>query len=261
MDTPTTAVPTGSSTQARIVRVPPRVWRGASATSSADGEADGWREQVKHEVRHHTFALLSFASSSSDVDDRDQGADTVGLHELVADHRARVRPGFFGQPAAVKRRLDTAVLSSARSAAEPALLGDTGYYARENVKEQLQVRLGPHMPWPSRRRDGQGEADDDDGDGGRLQNEIEPLFELLDGVSRRCASALVGDGAVGRLQALFDPSPEHLRALRACADREQAEGIEAYTSSSVMTLTHYFNTDQARAPCLSHPPTLALAAA
>jgi len=102
------------------------------------------------------------------------------------------------------------------------------------------VRLGPHMPWPT--------IDS------MMKEEMEALFEMLDGVGRRCASALVADGASAQLQAMLDPSPEHLRdILRAnnsfskerSDEKSEDEGCGAdYTSSSVMTLTHYFNTDQ-----------------
>jgi hypothetical protein len=248
----------------RVVRVP----SSTTTTGGAGCATDNWRERLRHEVRHHSFALLSFVDQ--DHHHEEKGVERrKSLRHLVADHRERVRPQFFDQPASAKRRLDPDVFAAeatknegdaaAAHGSERAKLGgrlgDTGYCLREGIKEQLQVRLGPRMPWPTA---GNAEEDDDDnddgsGDGGMtMKEEMEALFEMLDGVGRRCASALVADGASAQLQAMLDPSPEHLRDILRANNSSSKERSgeksedEGYTSSSVMTLTHYFNTDQVR---------------
>ena len=264
-----------------VVRLPssPQVWR--ATTGGAGCATDNWRERLRHEVRHHSFALLSFVDQDHHEEDNENGAERrKNLGHLVADHRERVRPQFFDQPASAKRRLDPDVFAARTAAAAEATksegdaaaahgseraklgrrLGDTGYCLREGIKEQLQVRLGPRMPWPTVGGNAEEEDynDDGSGDGGMtMKEEMEALFELLDGVGRRCASALVADGASAQLQAMLDPSPEHLRDILLHAnnssskersgEKSEDEGCGAdYTSSSVMTLTHYFNTDQVR---------------
>ena len=235
----------------RIVRLPS--WCTAATTTGGAGCAtDNWRERLRHEVRHHSFALLSFVDQDHHEEDNENGAERrKNLGHLVADHRERVRPQFFDQPASAKRRLDLDVFAAeatknkgdaaaAHGSEREKLggrLGDTGYCLREGIKEQLQVRLGPRMPWPTI-------------DSMMMKEEMETLFEMLDGVGRRCASALMADGASAQLLAMLDPSPEHLRDIL-CANSPSKERSdeksedEGYTSSSVMTLTHYFNnTDQ-----------------
>jgi hypothetical protein len=266
--TPWTSLPSGhQASTVRIVRLP----------SSPGCATDDWRERVRDEVRHHSFALLSFVDDHHE--DHEKGAEEEerkvrrkSLHQLLADHRERVRPQFFDQPANAKRRLDPDVFAALTAAAAEATknegdaaaargseraklagrLGDTGYCLREGIKEQLQVRLGQRMPWPTAVNE---EEEDGSGDGGMMKEEMEALFEMLDCVGRRCASALVADGASARLQAMLDPLPDHLRDILHAASKErsdeneksQGEGCSAdYTSSSVMTLTHYFNTDQVR---------------
>jgi hypothetical protein len=246
----------------RIVRLPsfPGVWCTATTTTGGAGcAADNWREHLRHEVRHHSFALLSFVDRDhhheedheKEVEDDEQQVERrKSLRQLVADHRERVRPQFFDQPASAKRRLGPDVFAAEATKNKGAAhrseraklggrLGDTGYCLREGIKEQLQVRLGPRMPWPTI-------------DSMMMKEEMETLFEMLDGVGRRCASALVADGASAQLQAMLDPSPEHLRDILRANNSSSKEPSgeksedEGYTSSSVMTLTHYFNTDQVR---------------
>jgi hypothetical protein len=256
----TSASATAINLKMRIVRVLPAP-TGTHEVAMDDEETqhlaegdENWRELLKHEVLRHSFALLSFSPQGNGHKKTQSKQQTKGDHSseatlagLLEDHRQGVRPQFFAQSLEFKRRLD-----GERTTAK---LGDTGYCLRESIKEQLQVRLGPHMPWPSspttaapkaqvdkdKGKDGRGGCDgEDDDDVAKyrlMQGELEALFAVLDGVARKCASALVGDGARTRLHGALDPSSADLLG----------EGINQegeYTSSSVMTLTHYFNTEQ-----------------
>lgn len=233
----------------RVVRVP-----------VAGGSSSDWRSLLWDEVHHHGFALICFAGEHGGDDgngttDHDNGRHGEARGEddvsrLLDDHRQLTRPQFFGESDGFKRRLmpreqegASAQERTANERIRMGPLGDTGYCLRPNVKEQLQVRLGPRMPWP------RGDLNDEDARKyARMQNETEALFGVLDVVARRCVSALLG-AARWKLHAMLDPSPEALRTLISeCEDGEAeaqpTEGsVEDYTSSSVLLLSHYFNTE------------------
>ncbi|KAL6056605.1 Rho GTPase, variant 2 [Balamuthia mandrillaris] len=188
-----------------------------------DGAAD--REQLakrlRTELEHHGFALLSFPEE---------------LHRLLEAHQV-LRKDFFDRPEAWKQRC----------ACGPTEQTDMGYCLRPRLKEQYQIRLGAAMKWPSSKKAKDKKKKKERKEAVEMKETCWRVFVEMEELARRVFGLVMGEAERWTCDSVLDPSLESLHLLEdssgcssSSASSEERVG-EGYLTSSVLTLTRYFN--------------------
>ncbi|KAL6056181.1 GTP-binding protein rhoA [Balamuthia mandrillaris] len=186
------------------------------------GAAD--REQLskrlRTELEHHGFALLSFPEE---------------LHRLLEAHQV-LRKEFFDRPEAWKQRCACGQTEQT----------DMGYCLRPRLKEQYQIRLGAAMKWPSSKKAKEKKKKKERKEAGELKETCWRVFVEMEELARRLFGLVMGEAERWTCDSVLDPPLEILHLLEdssgcsSSASSEERVG-EGYLTSSVLTLTRYFN--------------------